>query len=319
MKSSSQANHIVPVLSIYLRCLTAMTNASSSMDSVWWCVASGTGYLECPVDLQKTFRRGTRVKAAAWKRPTANGGEFFVAIAAEIQKCDDEAGARSRYSVDFNKKNGTFGTKLRNCDKIVLKTVFRAGLRFRNYFYDFEVIRDDSHNITTASSAIVPHSVSEMMILQGSITGSDTETFDHYASLGLQEGASQEQVKSAYHTLARLYHPDKSNGLADVSKFIAAQNAYEVLTGRRAEGNDVIVAPKHRKLSATNDYEAIDTEVHVLLQYKQKLETELQLVEMRIRQAKDIKSEKHHIDHREEAVTFTQHFVCLLGTGRRQT
>ena len=96
--------------------------------------------------------------------------------------------------------------------------------------------------------------------------------------------------------------------MADVSKFIAAQNAYEVLTGRRAEGNDVIVAPKHRKLSATNDYEAINAEVHVLLQYKQKLETELQLVEMRIRQAKDIKSEKHHIDHREEAVTFTQRF-----------
>ena len=55
-----------------------------------------------------------------------------MAIAAEIQKCNDEPGARMRYSVDFNKKNGTFGTKLPKCDKIELKKViitFQNGAR----------------------------------------------------------------------------------------------------------------------------------------------------------------------------------------------
>ena len=112
MKSSAQANYTTDfrVYNTDHYCLIAMAN-------VWWCVASGSGYLDCPADLAKTLKRGARVKAAAWRRPSAQGAEFFVAIAAEIQKCDDEPGARARYHVDFNKRSGTFGSKLPRCEK----------------------------------------------------------------------------------------------------------------------------------------------------------------------------------------------------------
>ena len=157
------------------------------------------------------------MKAAAWRRPSAQGAEFFVAIAAEIQKCDDEPGARARYHVDFNKRNGTFGSKLPQCEKIELRKVFRSSGSFRNYFHDFDVIRNDF---------AAPSSDIQAAPQDGG------EERDHYAALGLQQGAGREEVKSAYHTLARIYHPDKSNGLADVSRFIAAQSAYEALMGK---------------------------------------------------------------------------------------
>ena len=181
-----------------------------------------------------------------------------------------------------------------------MKKVFRAGFNFRSCFNDFEVIRDTFHidAVTTATSAIVPQIPQD----------DNTETFDHYASLGLQEGATQEQIQSSYHTLARLYHPDKSNGLADVSTFFAAQTAYEVLTGRRADANDVIVAHKRRKVSVTNDNEVLDTEMCVLQDYKQRLLSELKIVSERIHVVQNTKSDKQKIDAREAAITFTQRF-----------
>ena len=38
---------------------------------------------------------------------------------------------------------------------------------------------------------------------------SDNAMFDPYAVLGIQRGASQADVKLAYHTMARTYHPDR--------------------------------------------------------------------------------------------------------------
>ena len=80
----------------------------------WWCVVSGHGYHDCPEELAKTLRRGSRVKAAAWRPPTTRDADFHIAIAAEIQKCDGESAARARFQIDFNKKNGTFGPKLQD-------------------------------------------------------------------------------------------------------------------------------------------------------------------------------------------------------------
>ncbi len=37
---------------------------------------------------------------------------------------------------------------------------------------------------------------------------SDASTFDPLRALGLARGASQDDIKSAYHRLAKLYHPD---------------------------------------------------------------------------------------------------------------
>ena len=99
-----------------------------------------------------------------------------MAIAKEFQKCDSESGARNRYLVDFNKKNGSLGTKLPLCDKIELKKVFRLTGNFRAYFQDFDIIRDD---FVPGAGAIQAAPVDS------------AEDVDHYAALGLEPGAGK--------------------------------------------------------------------------------------------------------------------------------
>ena len=113
------------------------------MSSIWWCVASGHGYQDCPEELKKSLRRGSRIKAAAWRRPRAQDAEFHIAIVAEIQKCDGESTAKVRYQVDLNTKNGNIGAKLQQCPKIKVLKVFQTETSFRLYFNDFDMIRND--------------------------------------------------------------------------------------------------------------------------------------------------------------------------------
>tara|TARA_B100000902_G_scaffold13304_1_gene16189 strand:- start:3230 stop:3949 length:720 start_codon:yes stop_codon:yes gene_type:complete len=65
---------------------------------------------------------------------------------------------------------------------------------------------------------------------------SGNESQDHLAILGLSSGASKSDIKSAYRSLAKEFHPDKltgmSKGIQDLAKekFQQIQNAYEALT-----------------------------------------------------------------------------------------
>ncbi len=53
---------------------------------------------------------------------------------------------------------------------------------------------------------------------------------DYYKTLGVDRGASQDEIKKAYRKLARKYHPDKNAGNAQAEeKFKEIQAAYEVL------------------------------------------------------------------------------------------
>jgi curved DNA-binding protein len=52
---------------------------------------------------------------------------------------------------------------------------------------------------------------------------------DYYAILGLQRGASEEEIKRAYRRLARKYHPDVSREKDAEEKFKEVAEAYEVL------------------------------------------------------------------------------------------
>lgn len=51
---------------------------------------------------------------------------------------------------------------------------------------------------------------------------------DYYSILGIERGASEEQIKKAFRTLAHKYHPDKKGG--DEAKFKEVSEAYAVLS-----------------------------------------------------------------------------------------
>lgn len=51
---------------------------------------------------------------------------------------------------------------------------------------------------------------------------------DYYNILGVQKGASKDDIKKAFHKLAHKYHPDKKDG--DESKFKEVNEAYQILS-----------------------------------------------------------------------------------------
>jgi curved DNA-binding protein CbpA len=55
---------------------------------------------------------------------------------------------------------------------------------------------------------------------------------DPYRTLGLQQGASEAEVKAAYRRLAKAFHPDTAGEKA-IPRFLAIQAAYDALTGHQ--------------------------------------------------------------------------------------
>ena len=60
---------------------------------------------------------------------------------------------------------------------------------------------------------------------------------DYYAVLGLKKGASVEEVKKAYKTLAKKYHPDVSKEEGAEKKFKEVLEAYQVLSDSEKKQN----------------------------------------------------------------------------------
>jgi DnaJ like chaperone protein len=50
----------------------------------------------------------------------------------------------------------------------------------------------------------------------------------HYATLGLENGASKEEIKKAYRKLSMQYHPDKVRHLGDEFRAVAEDKMKEI-------------------------------------------------------------------------------------------
>ena len=52
---------------------------------------------------------------------------------------------------------------------------------------------------------------------------------DHYMALGLQPGASSNEIKSAFRRLTKLYHPDHDSSLDAEVRYKEIRAAYKAL------------------------------------------------------------------------------------------
>lgn len=56
---------------------------------------------------------------------------------------------------------------------------------------------------------------------------------DYYKTLGIQKGATDDDIKKAYRKLALKYHPDKNKAAGAEEKFKEIAEAYEVLSDKK--------------------------------------------------------------------------------------
>jgi DnaJ homolog subfamily B member 5 len=80
---------------------------------------------------------------------------------------------------------------------------------------------------------------------------------DYYKTLGIQKGATDEDIKKAYRKLALKFHPDKNKAAGAEEKFKEIAEAYEVLSDKKKRdvydryGEDGLKGSEyHQQLSA---------------------------------------------------------------------
>jgi DnaJ-domain-containing protein 1 len=76
-----------------------------------------------------------------------------------------------------------------------------------------------------------------------------------YKILGLKPGASPQEIRRAYRSLVKKYHPDKNNSADANDKFIAIQTAYELLINGKIDNQSSNQVRQNEKQRAEHDTE----------------------------------------------------------------
>eukprot|EP00472_Partenskyella_glossopodia_P002263 CAMPEP_0197529294 /NCGR_PEP_ID=MMETSP1318-20131121/27934_1 /TAXON_ID=552666 /ORGANISM="Partenskyella glossopodia, Strain RCC365" /LENGTH=610 /DNA_ID=CAMNT_0043084715 /DNA_START=122 /DNA_END=1954 /DNA_ORIENTATION=- len=96
-----------------------------------------------------------------------------------------------------------------------------------------------------------------MAVLVGVVVGGSSSDsgkwFNPYEALGVRKGASEREVKEAYRTLAKHFHPDKNKDAQASTRFLEIQKAHEILasSASRKEWEEKRRAAKHKRLANT--------------------------------------------------------------------
>ena len=92
--------------------------------------------------------------------------------------------------------------------------------------------------MSLATSSVILKDVSVIGYTQGELEWSDKR--DYYEVLGVDKSAGEKELKNAFRSLARKYHPDRSTEPDAEEKFKEIQEAYAVLSDQE-KGKCMIV------------------------------------------------------------------------------
>jgi DnaJ-class molecular chaperone len=93
---------------------------------------------------------------------------------------------------------------------------------------------------------------------------------NYYEVLGLKPGASQEEIKKSFRTLALKYHPDKNKGSEESKqKFMKIVEAYEVLSDEQARQRYEGSSPSRPEWAPSADFDRVYSYEELKRQYRQ--------------------------------------------------
>ncbi|AIC14767.1 putative chaperone protein DnaJ [Nitrososphaera viennensis EN76] len=96
---------------------------------------------------------------------------------------------------------------------------------------------------------------------------------NYYEVLGLKPGASPDEIKKSFRSLAMKYHPDKNKGSEESKqKFMKIVEAYEVLSNaqsRKKYDENAFSVPSHAEWMPSADFAKVYSYEELKRQYRQ--------------------------------------------------
>ena len=211
--------------------------------ALFGCYFKVPGYVCAPDAFKNTMKRGSFIKAAAF---AAILGQGQVYIVQEYASGTTEKSAKEK-ALKQLLSYGTFGkffpeafqgTGLKSLPLVKFAHHDKATAP---YYTDAEIITNKGQQLQSNAVVATP--------------AAQVPSINHFAALGLEAGASQEELKAAWTLACIRHHPDKGG---DAQKFIQVTEAYRAL--ERAEA--VVTKTPPKALTYEASPEALKQQMH---------------------------------------------------------